>query len=114
MNLRLNTKDVTESPCLVPVLLVRLAERVDVVHTHHPFVLGKFDLTTKVVNVLDERAKNFPVSRLGFRAHQINDTLCEVRVELALGTAVGSGPVDIGLDSGRLDTAALEDSLADR
>lgn len=91
-----------------------MAQRVDVVYTHDPLVLGKFDLATEVVNVLDEGAKDFPVSRLGLRAHQINDTLCEMRVELALGSAVGSVLLDTGLGSGWLDTATLEDRLADR
>lgn len=90
-NLRLNTEDIANSPCLIAVLLVCLANGVDIVYTNNPLVLGKFDLSAEVVHVADERAQDNLLSGFGIGAHEINDSLCEVGVEFAgaIG-AVGS------------------------
>jgi hypothetical protein len=63
--------------------------------------------------MFDKRGEDLPVARLGFRAHQVDDTLCEIRVELALlmGIALGitlSADRDVWL----LHATSLEDSLA--
>jgi len=74
-----------------------LAQGVDVVNTNDPFVLRELDLTAEVVHVLDERRKDFSVSRLGLGAHQVDDTLCEKGVEFALSVAICSRLAGVGL-----------------
>ena len=50
--LRFDTQDIAHPPCFISVLLVSLADRVDVVYTENPFVLFKLDLSAKVVQML--------------------------------------------------------------
>lgn len=87
-NLRLNAKNVAHAPCLVAVLLVGLAKRVDVVDTNDPLVLLELDVSAEVVHVADERSKNFALAGFGLGAHETDDMVCEVGVEL--GSTVGA------------------------
>jgi hypothetical protein len=41
--------------------------------------------------VFDEGGKNLSVAGLGLGAHQVDDTLCEERIELALSVAIAVG-----------------------
>ncbi|CRK23524.1 hypothetical protein BN1723_013010 [Verticillium longisporum] len=90
-NARLDAQNVAHAPRLVAVLLVRLAQRVDVVDARDPLVLRQLDLAAKVVHVADQRREDDALAGVRLGAHEINDMLCEVGVELgrALGLAVG-------------------------
>lgn len=83
MGLRLNAEDVAYSPCLVSVLLVGLADSVDVVYADNPFVLCELDVAAEVVQVGDERGEDLSVAGLGLFAHQVDDARCEVGIEFA-------------------------------
>ena len=93
--LRLNSENVAETPRLVAVLLVGLAQRVDVVDADDPFVLRELDVAAEVVHVPDERRQDLAVAGLCLRAHEVDDVLREVGVEAALAgaVAVAIGPV---------------------
>lgn len=115
MNLRLNTEDIAHAPRLVPILLVRLTDSVDVVHTDNPLVLGQVDLADEVVQVGDHAGKDLAVAGLGVRAHQVDDILSEVRVEVTGGPLVGrhGGCVNMGYllrkeEEGRQKVQALK------
>lgn len=82
---RFNTEDIADSPCLIAVLLVCLADGVDIVDTDDPLVLGELDLTAEVVQVLDEGGEDLSVAGLGLGAHEIDDMLGEVGVVLVVG-----------------------------
>lgn len=81
-NLRLNAENVADAPCLVTVLLVGLAQRVDVVDAHDPLVLSELDLSAEVVHVTNERSEDDALAGVGLGAHEADDMVCEVGVEL--------------------------------
>jgi hypothetical protein len=79
---RLNTENVAYTPCLVAVLLVGLAKRVDVVDTNDPLLLLELNFSAEVVHMTDEGCEDLALSRLGLGAHETNDMVCKVGVEL--------------------------------
>lgn len=60
-----------------------LADRVDELNTEHPLGGGKLNLTSEVVDVLDERAQDHASTLGGLGAHAVDDGGGEVGVELA-------------------------------
>jgi hypothetical protein len=52
-NSRFYTQDIAYSPRFIPVLLVGLADGIDVVDTDDPFVLRELDIPDEVVEMLD-------------------------------------------------------------
>jgi len=81
--LRFYSQNVAQPPCFISILLISLAERVDVVDADNPFVLFELDIAAEIVHMLDQRREDFSVSRFRFGAHQVNDMLCEVGIEFA-------------------------------
>lgn len=49
MYLRFDAENIAHSPGFISVLFIGLADRVDVVDTDDPFVLGELDIAAKVV-----------------------------------------------------------------
>lgn len=80
-NLRLNSENVADAPCLVAVLLVGLAKRVDVVDADDPLVLSELDFSAEIVHVTNERGEDDTLARVGLGAHEADDMVCEVGVE---------------------------------
>lgn len=90
---RFNAKIVADSPGLISVLPICLANGVYIVDADNPFFLGELDLPTKVVHVAYERAEDFSVAWFCVGAHQVDDMLCEVRIKsarLVLGVVGGA------------------------
>ena len=83
-NSRFNAQDVANSPRLIPVLLVSLSDRVDIVDADDPFVLRELDVSAKVVQMADQGAEDFSVSGFCLGGHKVNDMLCKVGVEFAI------------------------------
>jgi hypothetical protein len=79
---RLNTENIADTPCLVAVLLVGLAKRVDVVDTNDPLLLLELNVSAEVVHVADKGCEDLALSRLGLGAHEANDMVGKVGVEL--------------------------------
>jgi len=52
---RLNTQHIANPPRLIPVLLVSLADRVDIIDADNPLVLRELDLSAEIVQMLDQR-----------------------------------------------------------
>lgn len=91
VDVRLDSENIAHAPCLVSVLLVGLAKRIDVVDTENPLVLLELNLSAEIMHMADEGCKNLTVSRLSLWAHEVDDMLCEVGVKLGfLVDAVGS------------------------
>lgn len=88
---RFNPQHIAHSPRLVPVLLVCLPNRVDIVDAHNPFLLCELDLSAEVVQVLDQAAEDLSVSGLRLGGHQVDDMLGEERVEFA--ALILAGPI---------------------
>lgn len=92
---RFDTQNVAYTPSLIPVCLVGLSDSVDVVHANNPLLLSELDLTNVVVHVTDERAEDLTVAGFCLGAHEVDDILGEVGVELrlclagAVGVAIG-------------------------
>jgi hypothetical protein len=82
-NSRFNAQDVANSPRLIPVLLVSLSDRVDIVDADDPFVLRELDLSTEIVEMLDQRSQDFSVSGLRLGCHKVDDMVCEVGIVFA-------------------------------
>lgn len=83
-SLRLNTKNITHAPRLIPILLVRLPDAIHVIDAQHPLILRELHLTTEIMQVPDQRGEDLAVSRQRRGRHQVDDVLREVRVESAL------------------------------
>lgn len=91
VDVRLDSKNIAHAPCLVSVLLVGLAKRIDVVDTKNPLVLLELNLSAEIMHMADEGTKNLTVSRLSLWAHEVDDMLCEVGVKLGfLMDAIGA------------------------
>ena len=86
---RFNAKDIAHSPCLIPVLFVGLAKRVDIIDTDNPFILLELDFSTEVVDMPDQGAEDFSVSRQGLGGHEFDDMLGEIGIKFA-AAIVGS------------------------
>lgn len=50
---RFDAQNVANSPCLIPVLLVGLANGIDVVYSQDPLVLLQLDIAAKVMQMPD-------------------------------------------------------------
>lgn len=92
---RFNTQNVAYTPSLISVCLVGLADSVDVVHANDPLLLSELNLTNVVVHVTNEGAEDLTVAGFCLGAHEVDDVLGEVGVELglclagAVGVAIG-------------------------
>lgn len=60
---------------------VDTANGVDEVDASHPFVDGKLDFSSKIVNVSNQGTEDHPVSLGDVRAHGFKDMLSEGRVK---------------------------------
>jgi hypothetical protein len=58
-----------------------LSDRVDELYSQHPFVNCEFDFSGEVVDVLDERAKDFSASWVSRGTDGVNAMLGEVGIE---------------------------------
>jgi len=87
---RFYTQYITYSPGLVSVLPVCLADRIDVIDAHHPFLLCELNLPAEVVEMFDQAAENLSVSGFCLRRHQVDNVLCEERIESVALVFAGS------------------------
>ena len=104
-DLRLKSENVGHTVSFISALGVDLASSVDKLDTGHPLVGAQLNLTSKVVEMANQRTQDNAVSLSGARAHGVNDELREIGVEAAeglggSGAAIGAvGSHDGGLSS---------------
>jgi hypothetical protein len=80
-NLRFETNDIADTVTLVTDGSADLTDRVDELDTHHPLSRGELHLTSKVVNVLDQRSQDNTSTVGGVGSHGIDDIGSEVGVK---------------------------------
>lgn len=90
-DLRFQTNDVADAMSLVPSGSRDLANGIDKVDTDHPLLWGELDFTSKVVDVLDERAEDDTSTLRRLGAHGLDDGGSEVRIESRFGGHFGGG-----------------------
>lgn len=89
----LKTNDVAHELALVAGLVGHLARGIDHLDAHHPLVDGQVDLTSKVVDVLDEVGHNLAHTRRRLGAHAFDDAGREVLAKDSALSGRGSGTI---------------------
>jgi hypothetical protein len=85
MYLRFKADNIANAVALVAHGSADLADRVDELDTEHPLGGSKLDLTSKVVDVLDQRSQDDASALGGSGSHRVDHIGSEVGVVLALG-----------------------------
>lgn len=86
---RFETNYVADTMAFVANRSADLADGVDEFNTQHPLGRGKLYLTSKVMDVLDERAQDDTSTLGSLGSHCIDDIGSEVRIESGVGRHFG-------------------------
>lgn len=82
---RFETNNIADTMTLVTDGSADLTNRVDELDTHHPLSGGQLNLTSKVVNVLDQRSQNDTSTVGSVGSHSVDDIGSEVGVKSCVG-----------------------------
>lgn len=84
-DLRFKADNIANAVALVAHRSADLADRVDELDTEHPLGGSKLDLTSKVMDVLDQRSQDDASALGSLGSHRVDHIGSKVGVELALG-----------------------------